>query len=1294
MTEGLSAHPSPERLAAFRVGNVSPEELTEIERHLAGCPSCCRSLKSLPDDSLVERVERLLAAHPEVGSCLEPPRHPTRPEGPRPPETNASGPPAEEGEGLLAGHYKLLEQIGEGGMGSVWMARQTEPVKRLVAVKLIKQGMDSKAVLARFEAERQALALMDHPNIAKVFDAGATEAGRPYFVMELVHGVPITKYCDDNQLTPRQRLELFVPVCQAIQHAHQKGIIHRDVKPSNVMVTLYDGKPVPKVIDFGVAKATEQKLTERTLFTQYGTLVGTLEYMSPEQAEMSGLGADTRSDIFSLGVLLYELLTGSTPLSHKRLKEATYAEILRMIKEEEPPRPSTRLSDSGEALASISAQRHMEPAQLTKLVRGELDWIVMKTLEKDRNRRYETASGFAADVQRYLNDEPVQACPPSAGYRLRKFARRNKRALAMAAILGLGLFVAVGAVAGSIGWIVRDRGVRQARMAGEVGQVLEGVELLAEEGKWPEAMAAARRAEALLASGEGTDELHQQVRAWLAALGVVTEVEELRLSSSMASFTLDKNDAALADAFRKYGLDLSTLKPEEAALVGIPPSVRAELATAMDVWALRGLEAMRLTPATRSADRWQRLLAVTPLIDPDPWRNQLRDILRRQDRPGLQQFAADADVERLPARSCEILGDALESWGQREAAARLLRAVQRRFPDDVPINSLLAFVLANMSPPGLDEALRYQTAVLALRPRSFASHNNLGILLGRKQEWEASVVACREAVRLQPNSGMGHNNLGLALEGRGDLGGALDAYDRAIRLEPDIPHPHANRGDVLRRQGDLAGAEVSLRQAVRLSPGYANAHYLLGRTLEEKRDFAGAMKCYQVTISLGAAQDMLVNACVNLGNCSHALGRFDDAVHNHGVAIRLNPRFAPAHYNLGNARLAKGDPDGALAAYREALTLTPDDADTHYSIGQALDAKDDRTGALAAYREALRLKADHALAHTYLGKLLEAQGRREDAITHYRQAIRSNPRLFQAHFNLGLALLAADDVDGAIQSFQAATVADPKNAVAWYNLGHSLEKKNPVSDKALAAYREAARANPEYAKAHIHVGLQLGKQARFAEALDSLRQGHELGSKIKGWSVPSARLVRECERLLELDGRLPAVLRGEDTPATAAEGIKFAELCAEYKQLYGAAARLYQKAFEAEPVLAEGGERPHRVLAACAAAQAGCGPSKDVPPLDETARAHWRKQALDWLGADLARHARMIMTGGADAGAQVGQQLQDWRQEPSLAGLRDADALARLPEAEREACRKLWVEVETLLARVKPKGKDLSPDRP
>jgi serine/threonine-protein kinase len=363
------------------------------------------------DKARVAHVEALLAAADGPDSLLD------RPAAATPVATIDQ--PTAESPCTVIGPYKLIGQIGEGGMGSVWMAQQTQPVTRLVAVKLIKAGMDSRQVIARFEAERQALALMDHPNIAKVFDAGTTKGepggvspGTPYFVMELVKGVPITKYCDDHRLTPKQRLQLFVPVCQAIQHAHQKGIIHRDIKPSNILVALYDGNPVPKVIDFGVAKAMGQQLTEQTLVTGFGNVVGTLEYMSPEQAEMNQLDIDTRSDIYSLGVLLYELLTGSTPLDKKRLKQAAFAELLRIIREEEPQSPSTRLSRSNDSLPSISAQRQMEPGKLTKLVRGELDWIVMKALEKDRNRRYETAYGFAMDVQRYLSDEPQPSALP------------------------------------------------------------------------------------------------------------------------------------------------------------------------------------------------------------------------------------------------------------------------------------------------------------------------------------------------------------------------------------------------------------------------------------------------------------------------------------------------------------------------------------------------------------------------------------------------------------------------------------------------------------------------------------------------------------------------------------------------------------------------------------------------------------------------------------------------------------------------------------------------------------------
>jgi serine/threonine protein kinase len=512
------------------VGKLPPEQWEDYVR-AASCG----------DVDLEQQVGQLLQVHREAGSFLDRPAAAvgaTRAFTPMAGEEAAAA-PAHEAPGTVIGPYKLLQQIGEGGMGTVFMAEQSEPIQRKVALKIIKAGMDTRQVIARFEAERQALAMMDHVNIARVLDAGATDAGKPYFVMELVHGVPITKYCDDNHLTPRERLDLFVPVCQAIQHAHQKGIIHRDIKPSNVMITLYDGKPVPKVIDFGVAKATEQKLTERTLFTQDGTTIGTLEYMSPEQAEMSALGIDTRSDIYSLGVLLYELLTGSTPLTHKRMKEAAYAEILRMIKEEEPPKPSTRLSDSGEALASISAQRHTDPAKLTKLVRGELDWIVMKTLEKDRNRRYETANGFAQDLQRYLADEPVQACPPSAFYRCRKFGRRNK------GLLTAAMLIAIALVAGTI--VSTWQAIRATNAETLAEERLEGEQKQRTLAQNNAAEANGRRQEADAARKEAIANLQ---KAREAVDQMLTRVSEEKLLDTPQMEPLRK--ALLQDALRFY----------------------------------------------------------------------------------------------------------------------------------------------------------------------------------------------------------------------------------------------------------------------------------------------------------------------------------------------------------------------------------------------------------------------------------------------------------------------------------------------------------------------------------------------------------------------------------------------------------------------------------------------------------------------------------------------------------------------------------------------------------------------
>jgi serine/threonine protein kinase/dienelactone hydrolase len=351
-----------------------------------------------------------------------------------------------EGPGTVIGRYKLLERIGEGGMAAVYMAEQQKPIRRKVALKLIKLGMDTRQIIARFEAERQALAVLDHPSIAKVFDAGATDRGRPYFVMELVHGVSITEYCDQNRLDTRERLGLFVQVCLAVQHAHYKGIIHRDLKPSNVMVTMHDDKPVSKVIDFGIAKATNRRLTEKTLFTRYAHMIGTPAYMSPEQAQMSGLDVDTRTDIYSLGVLLYELLTGTTPFAAETLQEAGYGEIERIIRETDPPRPSTRLRTLGQALIEVAHWRQTSAEALQKLLKGDLDWIVMKCLEKDRARRYETSHALAEDIERHLRHEPILARSPRIIYRLQKFTRRHRSHIAISAagalLLG-GLVVTV-----------------------------------------------------------------------------------------------------------------------------------------------------------------------------------------------------------------------------------------------------------------------------------------------------------------------------------------------------------------------------------------------------------------------------------------------------------------------------------------------------------------------------------------------------------------------------------------------------------------------------------------------------------------------------------------------------------------------------------------------------------------------------------------------------------------------------------------------------------------------------------
>jgi serine/threonine protein kinase/Flp pilus assembly protein TadD len=1139
-----------------------------------------------------------LRSHEEAGSLLEQPLFQPGP--------TVDHSPAAEQPGAVIGPYKLIEPVGEGGMGTVWMAQQTEPVRRVVAVKLIKPGMDSKQVLARFEAERQALALMDHPNIARVLDAGATAGGRPYFVMDLVKGVPITHYCDEHHLTPRQRLELFLPICQAVQHAHQKGIIHRDIKPSNVLVALYDGKPVPKVIDFGVAKAAGQSLTDKTLVTGFGNIVGTLEYMSPEQAEVNQLDIDTRSDIYSLGVLLYELLAGSPPFTRKDLEKAGMLEMLRVIREQEPSKPSTKLS-TAEGLPTLAANRGTEPAKLTKLVRGELDWIVMKALEKDRNRRYETANGFAADVQRYLADEAVQACPPSVGYRLRKFARRNKRALTVA---GLILFFIL-LLGGGSGWVLRDRFVRLATTERETETALAEAAQLAGRKKWLEALAWVQRAEGVLAQGADSEALRRRVQDLRRDLEMVAKLEEIRPQATEVidnHFDSGSRLPAYAQAFREYGIDVNALDAEEAAERIRARTIPVELVAALDDWARW----------TAKDDERIHLSAVARLVDPDSWRNRLRDARQQMDRNALEALAASDEANRLSPQNVELLASALARAGVIEQRLTLMRQAQQRHPDDFWINSDLGVCLFFETKPARpQEAVRFLTAAVALRPRNPGAHYNLGLAFQKSGSHDEAVAAFREALRFKPDYFHARFNLGDSLKALGQVDKAIAEYREAIRSKAD---------DAL----------------------YASAHYALGHALSDQKKWDEAIAEYREAIRLKASK---AGAHYDLANALYVKGRLDEAISEYREAIRLKPDFAEAHVNLGRPLHDKGQIDDAIAEYREAIRLKKDLPEAHYGLGFLLDHKGQRDAAMTEYREAIRLKPDYAEAHVNLGIALASKGQPDAAIAEFREAIRIKKDLPEVHGALGVALVQKGQTDDAIAEFREAIRLKKDDAEAHYNLGHALRL-----------------------------------QGEFPKALEALRRGHELGSKDPRWPNPSARWVRQCEREVELDRQLPGFLAGKTTPANADEHVELAEICA-VQLLNRAAARFFAEGFAREPKLADDLDAGHRYNAACTAAKAGCGQGKDIDKLDSGDRARLRRQALDWLRADLEAWGRLLEKAPdkARSAARVTSTLRHWLVDADFAGVREPEALAKLPEAERQPWQKLWGDVAATLARIQGK---------
>jgi tetratricopeptide (TPR) repeat protein/serine/threonine protein kinase len=995
-----------------------------------------------------------------------------------------------EAPGTMIGPYKLLQQIGEGGMGTVFMAEQLEPVRRRVALKVIKPGMDTGQVIARFEAERQALALMDHPNIARVLDAGATRTGRPFFVMELVRGVPLSEYCDQNRLTPDERLALFIPVCQAIQHAHQKGIIHRDIKPSNVLVTLHDGKPVPKVIDFGVAKAIDQRLTEKTMFTEFGAVIGTLEYMSPEQAEMGALDIDTRSDIYSLGVMLYELLTGSTPLERARLRKAAYSEILRRIREEEPARPSTRLSESKDALPSISAQRKMEPARLTRLVRGDLDWVVMKALEKDRTRRYETATGFARDIERYLAGDAVEACPPSASYKLRKFARKHRAALATVTSFAV-LLVAATALSGVLAWWAN-----RERMRAVTAETLATAQQRRAERREELAIGAVKRFRDAVVDSPGLKDVPALGPLRKTLLNAPLEFfnnlrDQLQKDQDPHPASLARLASAvfelgtLADEIGNKQNALRTFEESlaiRARLAREQPSVltfQSNLALSHYNIARMQVAAGRLAEALASYDR--ALAIQEPLV---------------RGNPRVTAFQNDL------ARTHSAIGKLLyrlRRWADGLAAHKQARAILERLARDNPSVTAFPRDLARSD----YQIARTQGEMLQTAEALAAAEGARAVQEGLLRQEPSATAIQDDLAESCRYIGCLRRDTGRTKEGLERFEQARALWERLVRENPTVTAYQVSLaqlyGDISRLQSDaqlmtdplasLEQARAILERLARENPSdtdfqrrLARSHAEIGTLTRYSGRPEEALAAYELA---RAIRERVAREATSDQNDQEDLAALYGQV---GVthAILGHPADAMAAQEEARAileRLTRANPEAAGSAHRLA-TVLDDMALIDLSERRFAAARDRLTQAIALERKALAADPDRPYSRTVLEQCLR--------------------NLIKAQDGLGRADLAADAgrelqalresrAEQAPRATRASVIMTDAShdAAAQYAFGLALSNENKRG-QAAAAFREALRLDPDHASAHYNLGLELNGINQHAEAIQELRQATRL----------------------------------------------------------------------------------------------------------------------------------------------------------------------------------------------------------
>jgi tetratricopeptide (TPR) repeat protein/tRNA A-37 threonylcarbamoyl transferase component Bud32 len=1224
------------------------------------------------DPALRAEVEALLAPTRQADRDGCPPAEVTVPLPARPSGEETAPPratPPDSGDPLVGADtvaasslYRPLRFHAKGGLGEVYVAHD-EQLRRQVALKRIQKRFgDDPQSRQRFLREAEVTAQLEHPGIVPVHGLGQTEDGQPCYAMRFIQGETLQAAIErfhaadrpgrdpgERSLALRQLLGRFVAVCNAVAYAHSRGFVHRDLKPANVMLGQYgetlvvdwglakpfagdEPKPVTgegalaPVVDPGIAGATVD-----------GQAVGTPAYMSPEQAAGRWEVVGPASDLYSLGATLYALLTGQAPVQGKDVPT-----VLEQVRRGNFPPPRQRKAATPKALEAVC----------------------LKAMAQRPEERYATALELAADVEHWLADEPVAAYPEPWTTRARRWARRHRTPVVAVAAVLLATVVLGG---GGWWWLEQARAARAARNAEQINQALAEATRLWSQAraggdldKWTEALSAAKRARGLLDGDPTEPALAHRVRQLQADLTreardvkekalqarrdrrMVARLEEARLKpggTKTNPFDSRRMAAAYAAAFREYGIDIRALRPAEAAAKIRQRPIQEALVTALDNWALEDL-------GGQQSGIWRWLIRVARLADRNPHRNHIRAILEglesRETLPGLRRLASRPQAVRTAAYLV-LLGSALGEMGDVPAAVRLFRRGQRRHPEDFGVNFQLAFYLEKLKPPRWNEALRFYSVALALRRQN-------------------AVV---------------WNNLGTALAEQGDQKGAVAAYRQAIHLKKDFPEAHYNLGNILSKQRDWKRAVACYRQAIRLRKAFPEASNNLGNALSEQGDQKGAIAAFRRAIRLRKDSP---EAHLNLGNALFKQGNQKEALAAYRRAIRLQRDNPEAHYSLGLALFKQEDWKGATAAFRQAIGLKKDFSVAHYNLGYALVKQGDLKGAIAAFRQAIRFKKDYAEAHYNLGLALFNQGNWGGAIAEYRRAIRFKKDYPEAHNNLGFALFNQGDLKGAVAAYLQAIRLQQDFPEAHYNLGNALFNQGDFRG-AGAAYRRAIRLKQDFPEAHCNLGLALQRMGRYTRALAALERGHALGSKNRHWPYHSQQWIDNCKHLIDLDKKLPDVLAGKRKLASAEEALAFALLCKEYKQLYAASARFFDRAFKAKPELAGDLPKGYRYNAAGAAALAGWGKGKDVAELEDKERAHWRQQALAWLRADLALWAKQLDGGQPQARALVQKVIRHWQGNPDLAGLRDAAALAKLPEVERKGWGKLWADVDSLRKR-------------